>query len=626
MPAARLHRSSRGVCHSSADSSAAHLRCKLARGCRALCLALLALGCWPAARAHERSPDAAAAFCHWTSGSAPAAPVAHTFLRRSAGALRLFHSTWTENGSLGDCAVIDRPDVAERYWSECRGERAARFSDAPDRRVNVSRLLALESTCVNAPGGGDGPTQREKRDLGADDQSRSTDDRAEDRPGSGSEFGSRLRRQKRAWIFPGTLWCGMGNKASSFEDLGLFEQTDGCCREHDYCKETISSFETNYGLLNRNFFTVSHCDCDRRFRQCLLGVNDTISNTVGYTYFNILKIPCFFLKPTMQCTQMSWWGKCNVSQVSPLAILRDAIVYNSTHPSEEVDEVSDVLISVAENKSDIVDPILDTEETSKLPTTVPRNESTSWELPRPTADGSESITTPTISSSRHPEYSSTPKTFSAVKVVPTHLSTGLQDSTHHPMDRDPLESLENALPTIPPLPEETVPSNHLQPIQDPRHRSKKRPCACYKHLDECMYKIPPGEEQFGLQNLEPKTLYHCNCTKRWARQLMKTEEPDSFRWLLLDFVSLSCFKTPRHEDCSSRTGCSAVLRKAPHIQKALGRGGAAELGGLPETPSFKVKRRNAMAPKRRRAPVRLYRRCLRLVRSSQRDVNQLTAP
>uniref|UniRef100_A0A8C9S0F4 phospholipase A2 n=1 Tax=Scleropages formosus TaxID=113540 RepID=A0A8C9S0F4_SCLFO len=441
-----------------------------------------ALGCWAAARAHERSPDAAvaaAAFCHWTSGSAPAAPVAHTFLRRSAGALRLFHSTWTEDGSLVDCAVIDRPDVAERYWSECRGERAARFSDAPDRRVNVSRLLALESTCVNAPGGGDGPTQREKRDLGADDQSRSTDDRAEDRPGSGSEFGSRLRRQKRAWIFPGTLWCGMGNKASSFEDLGLFEQTDGCCREHDYCKETISSFETNYGLLNRNFFTVSHCDCDRRFRQCLLGVNDTISNTVGYTYFNILKIPCFFLKPTMQCTQMSWWGKCNVSQVSPLAILRDAIVYNSTHPSEEVDEVSDVLISVAENKSDIVDPILDTEETSKLPTTVPRNESTSWELPRPTADGSESITTPTISS------------------------------------------------------------------------SKKRPCACYKHLDECMYKIPPGEEQFGLQNLEPKTLYHCNCTKR---QLMKTEEPDSFRWLLLDFVSLSCFKTPRHEDCSSRTG------------------------------------------------------------------------
>lgn len=45
-----------------------------------------------------------------------------------------------------------------------------------------------------------------------------------------------------------------------------------------------------------------------RFRQCLLGVNDTISSMVGYSFFNILRVPCFELKPQRRCTEMYWWG------------------------------------------------------------------------------------------------------------------------------------------------------------------------------------------------------------------------------------------------------------------------------------------------------------------------------
>ena len=35
----------------------------------------------------------------------------------------------------------------------------------------------------------------------------------------GSEVG-RVQRVKRGFIVPGTLWCGSGNKAPSYEDLG----------------------------------------------------------------------------------------------------------------------------------------------------------------------------------------------------------------------------------------------------------------------------------------------------------------------------------------------------------------------------------------------------------------------
>ncbi|KAL4617224.1 group III secreted phospholipase A2-3A2-like [Arapaima gigas] len=566
-----------------------------------LCAVFLALGCCP--------PAVAEVWCHWTSGFA-AGRLAHTFLQRSAGSLRLFHSTWTQSGKLVDCVATDHPVVVQSYLSECRRDRSARFSDVSDERVNISRLLALGSACQTSLGGTDGLAQRRKRELRIDAHA------------SSERSDSILRRQKRAWIFPGTLWCGLGNKASSYEDLGVFAQTDRCCREHDHCKETISSFEANYGFFNRNFFTVSHCDCDRRFRQCLLGVNDTISNTVGYTYFNILKIPCFLLKDTMQCTQMTWWGKCNVSQVSLLAVLKDAIMYNSTYPIQEVEEVSNLPTSVPADKSSKTNPNPEDEEMYNLPGSVPRTQSTPWELPHPTVGTFKSITSLTTRSPRHPEYSPTLRISSAVKLAPTHFSTLLlQGSTSHPVNWDPLESLENALPTIPPPTVEMDPSNHVPLIQDTKHRSMKQLCASYKHLDECMYKIPPREERFGLSNLQSKTLYHCNCTRRWARQFNKMKKPDNVQSLLLDFVALSCFKMPPPEECTRRKRCSAVLSKAPHIQRVLRWGDEVDVRKLPETPVSKGKGQNMMAPKRRPTPGKLYRRCLRLVSSNHKKVD-----
>lgn len=45
-----------------------------------------------------------------------------------------------------------------------------------------------------------------------------------------------------------------------------------------------------------------------RFRQCLQEVNDTVSSMVGYSFFNVLQVPCFELKYQKRCTQMYWWG------------------------------------------------------------------------------------------------------------------------------------------------------------------------------------------------------------------------------------------------------------------------------------------------------------------------------
>ncbi|XP_039525806.1 phospholipase A2 isozymes PA3A/PA3B/PA5 [Pimephales promelas] len=96
----------------------------------------------------------------------------------------------------------------------------------------------------------------------------------------------------------------------------MFEHADRCCREHDHCEHIIRSFSVNYGVFNPTLFTVSHCDCDHRFKQCLLNGNDTISNMVGYSFFNVLKLRCFEMIQRRQCTQYNWFGMMSFSVIA----------------------------------------------------------------------------------------------------------------------------------------------------------------------------------------------------------------------------------------------------------------------------------------------------------------------
>ncbi|XP_026481581.1 uncharacterized protein LOC113388418 [Ctenocephalides felis] len=71
------------------------------------------------------------------------------------------------------------------------------------------------------------------------------------------------------FIAPGTKWCGMGNRANRYTELGGFTSVDSCCRMHDSCTNIIRAVESKYDYFNFSPFTVSHCGCDRRKRRGL---------------------------------------------------------------------------------------------------------------------------------------------------------------------------------------------------------------------------------------------------------------------------------------------------------------------------------------------------------------------
>ncbi|XP_013867525.1 group 3 secretory phospholipase A2 isoform X2 [Austrofundulus limnaeus] len=240
-----------------------------------------------------------------------------TFLREDAAGARLLYLTrWSDEARLVSCEINSHPSVTEGYRRSCDGKKSWGDEEV-SRGVNVSMLLSRDALCARSPSRAPEFTERTRRD--------GTEGRG---------------RRKRSWIFPGTLWCGSGTKAEGYEQLGMFERADRCCREHDHCSHIIPAFTVNYGVFNPNFYTVSHCECDRRFRQCLLGMNDSISSMVGYSFFSILKVPCFELKQLKRCTQMYWWGMCKVAKKAPYAVFKSPLPYNSSDVSGQQDNMN----------------------------------------------------------------------------------------------------------------------------------------------------------------------------------------------------------------------------------------------------------------------------------------------
>ncbi|XP_015273648.1 PREDICTED: group 3 secretory phospholipase A2 [Gekko japonicus] len=102
-------------------------------------------------------------------------------------------------------------------------------------------------------------------------------------------------------------WIAFGLILAPFI-AGVFQGPDVCCREHDQCEAQIHGLEYKYGMRNYRLHTISHCDCDARFRQCLMTLNDTISNFIGISFFNLLEVPCFVLEESEECVEWHWWS------------------------------------------------------------------------------------------------------------------------------------------------------------------------------------------------------------------------------------------------------------------------------------------------------------------------------
>lgn len=80
-----------------------------------------------------------------------------------------------------------------------------------------------------------------------------------------SNFKNRSRRSFREnFILPGTKWCGAGQLAEDYGELGLDRTEDKCCRAHDNCRMNIGQFRRRFGYFNFRPYTISHCRCDRR--------------------------------------------------------------------------------------------------------------------------------------------------------------------------------------------------------------------------------------------------------------------------------------------------------------------------------------------------------------------------
>ncbi|EDW86302.1 uncharacterized protein Dwil_GK17378 [Drosophila willistoni] len=93
-------------------------------------------------------------------------------------------------------------------------------------------------------------------------------------------------------IIPGTKWCGTGDIAETYSDLGSEMTMDRCCRQHDLCPVKIRAYQKKYELMNDSLYTKSHCICDDMLFSCLKMTNTSASQLMGSIYFNLVQVPC----------------------------------------------------------------------------------------------------------------------------------------------------------------------------------------------------------------------------------------------------------------------------------------------------------------------------------------------
>lgn len=92
-------------------------------------------------------------------------------------------------------------------------------------------------------------------------------------------------------IIPGTKWCGTGDIADHYHDLGQ-DDADRCCRAHDLCPVKVRGYAKRYNITNMSYYTKSHCQCDERLFECLKTTTGPTSHILGNVYFNLLQVPC----------------------------------------------------------------------------------------------------------------------------------------------------------------------------------------------------------------------------------------------------------------------------------------------------------------------------------------------
>jgi len=98
-------------------------------------------------------------------------------------------------------------------------------------------------------------------------------------------------------IIPCTKWCGTGDIASTYHDLGMDSTADMCCRTHDLCPVKVRAYGQRYNLTNNSVYTKSHCQCDDTLYDCFKHSDSPVARIMGNVYFNIIQVPCVMDTP-----------------------------------------------------------------------------------------------------------------------------------------------------------------------------------------------------------------------------------------------------------------------------------------------------------------------------------------
>ncbi|AWO98733.1 phospholipase A2 group III [Scophthalmus maximus] len=232
------------------------------------------------------------------------------FLYRVSDGAEVVSSVVSSSGELVTCSVVANQTQARSFVHECRsgprGRRGGRRLQARFARMSEAKPICREFKSKSGRGGS----------ANRDDSDDS------------SLQNKVLKRSKRGFTYPGTLWCGAGNMADHYDQLGEFAETDSCCRIHDHCPHVIHAFSSNYGHTNFKWHSICHCDCDKALKACLRKVNDTSSRVVGQAFFNVIGVPCFELTYEEQCAERHWYGLCKLYEKRPIAVLREAVPYD----------------------------------------------------------------------------------------------------------------------------------------------------------------------------------------------------------------------------------------------------------------------------------------------------------
>ncbi|XP_038008715.1 group 3 secretory phospholipase A2 isoform X1 [Motacilla alba alba] len=383
------------------------------------------------------------------------------------------------------------------------------------------------------------------------------------------------RRRRRGWTLPGTLWCGAGNSAGNWSELGLFRGPDRCCREHDQCWAQITALQFNYGIRNYRLHTVSHCDCDARFRRCLLAINDTVSNIIGVTFFNLLEVPCFVLEESEKCIQWHWWSGCERYGVVPLARMVQQSQYHPSLPAEERGRPTVQPLGQGRSFSRTGRKRFRQGLRAKPGRRKARRPKTAQQPQGPGTPASARVKAELTT--RHPAVQwglepgcATALTVSGQDLVGAEQGAGISARPRHgSLGPSPATAQCGATP---------VPA-----VQGLRQQGPGRGCRCNKHLAKCEHQIAPHEVRYQLHNVDSRTLFHCNCTRRLARCLHRARDCSDMDLAVLgDRITTDCFVLELPAACSpgsgsQRSSCTmvtrAVLVPAQQLKKVLRRWG-----------------------------------------------------